>query len=100
MDRISVSGNGFLRNLTNPSGRMDLGAGQHQIEDSGGMDNTGILQLSGTLTLRNNSEVLNDSPGDFSNSGGQFFIANTNKFENKGSFSRPDANNKCRSASE
>jgi hypothetical protein len=86
IDRISVSGNGFLRNLTNPSGRMDLGAGQHQIEDSGGMDNTGILQLSGTLTLRNNSEVLNDSPGDFSNSGGQFFIANTNKFENKGSF--------------
>jgi hypothetical protein len=27
--RISVSGNGFLHNLTNPSGRMDLGAGQH-----------------------------------------------------------------------
>ena len=86
IDPISVSGNGFLRNLTNPSGRMDLGAGQHQIGDSGRMDNTGILQLPGTLTLRNNSEVLNDSSGDFSNSGGQFFIANTSKFENKGSF--------------
>ena len=81
-----MSGNGFPRNLTNPSGRMDLGAGQHQIGDPGRMDNTGILQLSGTLTLRNNSEVLNDSSGDFSNSGGQFFIANTRKFETKGSF--------------
>ena len=86
IDRISVSGNGFPRNLTNPSGRMDLGVGQHQIGDPGKMDNTGILQLSGTLTLRNNSKVLNYSSGDFSNSGGQFFIANTNKFENKGSF--------------
>ena len=103
MDRISVSGNGFLRNLTNPSGRMGLGAGQHQIGDSGRMDNTGTLRLFGTLTLRNDIEVLNDSPGDFSNSGAQFLYSKYEKIRKQRivhALSRPDASNKCRSASE
>jgi hypothetical protein len=85
--RVIVDGTGFLRNLANASGRMDLGSAQHVIRDSGRMDNTGILDLAGRLALRDNSELLNNSTGSFSKSSNDLFLViNSSKFRNEGSY--------------
>lgn len=98
INRTRARGNGFIRNLANASGRMDLRGLPHQFDNSSRMDNTGTLDLDATLSLRDSSELLNDTTGSFTQSGGSFGVGGSSRFLNKGSFTHSAGSMKTSSA--